>query len=77
MGDIICKICGEPWDMYGLRHGDVKPDVADKILDGVGCPYCKFGTDLNKHGNHAVEYLISLINNSEIDEIPCSDLRLT
>jgi len=23
MTDIYCKVCREPWDSYGLRHGDM------------------------------------------------------
>ena len=77
MSNIICRVCGEPWDMYGLKHGDVKPDEADKILDGKGCPCCKFGTDPKKHEDHAEEYLNSLLSNSEAVEISDSDLWLT
>lgn len=44
MSDIICAKCGEPWDNYGLDHGDVEPDEAKKIRQGKGCPSCGFGT---------------------------------
>lgn len=27
MGDIRCVTCREPWDVYGLRHGDGRPDA--------------------------------------------------
>ena len=40
MPDINCTVCGEPWDRYGLYHGDVTPGEADAILSGKGCPSC-------------------------------------
>jgi hypothetical protein len=40
MPDIHCKICNEPWDSYGLSHGDVKAWEADLIRKGFGCPCC-------------------------------------
>ena len=42
--DIKCAKCGEPWDGYGVRNGDMDPDEARKFLRGQGCPSCKFGT---------------------------------
>lgn len=39
--DVKCVKCGEPWDVYGLKHGDVKAWEADMILKGVGCPCCQ------------------------------------
>lgn len=44
MSDVFCAKCGEPWDYYGLKHGDVEKDEADKILKGLGCPACGFGS---------------------------------
>ena len=41
MGDVICRVCGEPWDFYGIMHGDVTPEEAQDILNGRGCPSCK------------------------------------
>lgn len=43
MSDIRCAICGEPWDAYGVRHGDMTPPEADLFLQGRGCPDCSFG----------------------------------
>jgi hypothetical protein len=40
MPNINCTVCGEPWDRYGLYHGDVSPGQADAILSGKGCPSC-------------------------------------
>ena len=42
MGDIICRICGEPWDAYGVyTKTDVTEEEAKLILSGKGCPSCK------------------------------------
>lgn len=41
MGDRICRVCGEPWDAYGLNTGDVlwwEKELFDK---GLGCPSCE------------------------------------
>ncbi len=43
MSDIVCSICGEPWDAYGVRHGDMTPAEARQFLTGQGCPSCDFG----------------------------------
>lgn len=39
--DIKCVVCGEPWDSYGIRHGDMLPWEADLFRKGAGCPCCK------------------------------------
>ena len=44
MADISCAVCGEPWDAYGVRHGDMEDDEAELFLAGKGCPACGFGT---------------------------------
>ena len=44
MSDIYCSICGEPWDAYGVRQGDMTPAEARQFLSGQGCPCCEFGT---------------------------------
>lgn len=44
MSDIFCKKCGEPWDAYGARHGDMQPTEYQKFMHGQGCPACEFGT---------------------------------
>ena len=48
MGDIICRICSEPWDSYGVRQsltpdgdGDMSVSEAKMVLSGRGCPVCK------------------------------------
>lgn len=44
MGDILCAKCGEPWDSYGVRHGDMEASAAARFNKGEGCPSCRFGT---------------------------------
>jgi len=41
--DIYCAKCGEPWDAYGVFHGDMEPDEKERFLNGEGCPCCHFG----------------------------------
>lgn len=50
MGDIYCAQCGEPWDAYGVRHGDMTTAEADKFRRGLGCPACHFGTTCTQCG---------------------------
>lgn len=38
--DLYCQRCGEPWDAYGVRHGDLTPEECDLFLDGKECPAC-------------------------------------
>ncbi len=48
MSDIYCAKCGEPWDAYGVRHGeDMTPEEAGRFLAGEGCPCCRFGRTAN------------------------------
>lgn len=43
MSDILCAKCGEPWDAYGVDHGDMEQHDAEKFHKGQGCPACGFG----------------------------------
>ena len=54
MSDILCSICGEPWDAYGVRQGDMTPVEARKFLSGQGCPGCEFGDRLSPLSRHRV-----------------------
>jgi hypothetical protein len=42
MSDMLCSVCGEPWDAYGVRHGDMTTEGAERFLAGEGCPVCEF-----------------------------------
>jgi len=39
--DIKCVVCGEPWDAYCVRHGDMLHWEAKLFRQGAGCPSCK------------------------------------
>jgi hypothetical protein len=39
--DINCVVCGEPWDAYGVRHGDMLGWEAELFRAGAGCPSCE------------------------------------
>lgn len=58
MSDVTCAICEEPWEYYGVKHGDMEPEEADKFLKGQGCPYCGFGAKCprcNGTGKHPLD----------------------
>ncbi len=39
--DIKCVVCGEPWDSYGVEHGDMEWWQAQLFRAGAGCPSCE------------------------------------
>jgi hypothetical protein len=41
VSDIICRVCGEPWDSYGVHHGDMTRWQAKLLLRGAGCACCE------------------------------------
>lgn len=41
MSDILCAVCGEPWDAYGVHHGDMMAWEARLFKRGLGCPSCQ------------------------------------
>jgi RecJ-like exonuclease len=45
MSDISCAKCGEPWDAYGVKNGDMTDGESRRFLAGEGCPSCNFGTE--------------------------------
>ncbi len=57
MSDIHCAICSEPWDSYGVRHGDMLPWEADLFSKGAGCPCCKGERDRASADPEAAEAL--------------------
>ena len=38
--DLYCKRCGEPWDYYGVMHGDLTDEERERFRKGEGCPAC-------------------------------------
>lgn len=41
MSDILCAVCSEPWDQYGITRGDMTPWEAELFRKGAGCPCCE------------------------------------
>ena len=41
MSDVKCVVCGEPWDYWGVRHGDMAVWEFDLFRKGSGCPSCE------------------------------------
>lgn len=39
-GDLICNRCFEPWDSYGISHGDMTKREKRLFFQGKGCPCC-------------------------------------
>jgi len=40
MNDVSCEVCGEPWNLYGVDHGDMYRWEAVLFKRGLGCPCC-------------------------------------
>lgn len=40
MGDVICGVCGEPWDVWSVKE-DFSEEEKKKFFKGEGCPACK------------------------------------
>ena len=41
LSDLYCAVCSEPWDAYGVHHGDMMAWEARLFKAGAGCPCCK------------------------------------
>lgn len=39
--DILCVVCGEPWDAWGVNHGDMAKWESELFKAGAGCPCCE------------------------------------
>lgn len=40
MSDVLCRVCGEPWDVHHLKH-DAPAWVYPLVLAGAGCESCE------------------------------------
>ena len=63
--DLICPICGEPWDRAGVYgsfrgDGDMTEEEAELFLNGWGCPACK---EMVPHRLDDVEHCFKLLDN--------------
>lgn len=67
MGDMLCKICGEPWDSYGVRH-DFTAAERVRFYNGKGCPCCK--GKVPEGGSPDLEKVVwSHVNNQDTDPL--------
>ncbi len=39
--DVICAQCGEPWEYYGIEHGDFEEEDIEPFFRGDNCPSCR------------------------------------
>ena len=39
--DLLCEVCNEPWDSYGVIHGDMAKWESKLFRHGAGCPCCE------------------------------------
>jgi len=60
MGDVYCAKCGEPWDAYGVLHGDMTKEEAKRFLNGEGCPCCDFGREVPEGQTHEEDFWESM-----------------
>lgn len=76
MGDVHCRVCGEPWDIAGVlpalngreEEADMTREEAEKLMKGLGCPSCKGKPRDNR--SHDEEYFMGLLEaDGEIDVI--------
>lgn len=70
MSDIICRLCGEPWDAYGAKNSDMRPDEYARFILGKGCPSCDFGNAVKPDDEpETAEFLRSLDEATDDDEV--------
>jgi hypothetical protein len=69
MGDILCRICGEPWDSYGIDNGDMSAEEAKMFKEGKGCPSCDFGRKASATAETEAAFLIGLTTETDKDPI--------
>ena len=68
MGDVICAQCGEPWEYYGIYHGDMEKDEIKPFLEGKNCPCCADDPP-KKKDRFLNEHFSSLMDSSDEDII--------
>lgn len=39
-GDLVCNVCGEPWNSWGANLGDMTKIERKRFYQGKGCPSC-------------------------------------
>lgn len=66
--DVNCAHCGEPWEVYGLRHDEEK-GTYQKVLSGKGCPSCGYNHS-GKEGAHRLRQIEALVMDGVTDDDP-------
>jgi len=74
MGDMLCKVCGEPWDAYGVRH-DFTAAEREQFYNGKGCPCCRGESDKPRPDIETVVW--SHVNNQDTDPLETIDRLFT
>lgn len=71
MADIVCRLCGEPWDAYGAKTGsDMTEEEYEMFRRGLGCPSCDFGAAAEPATRDDQAFLESLAEASDdADEV--------
>lgn len=65
MGDVKCAMCGEPWDAYGAKHGDMRPWEYELFRQGAGCPSCEGVAPSSE--DHTLDHMRSIILDGATD----------
>ncbi len=66
MADIVCAVCSEPWDSYGVTHGDMAKWEAVLFRKGAGCPACEGQAPKGQDpADHVEDHLRSVVMESE------------
>lgn len=64
MSDILCAVCGEPWEQYHLMH-DEAPWVYYLFKKGAGCPSCEGVAPRGDDEETVFDHMKSVMMNSE------------
>lgn len=66
--DVICAQCGEPWEYYGIFHGDFEEEDIDPFLRGECCPCCITHPE-RRSGSYEEEHWRSFMEATDDDEL--------
>ena len=73
--DLYCKRCGEPWDYYGVMHGDLTDEERERFRKGEGCPAC-YGKPVEKKPFRAeLATVMEDILGDDLDGVACGNGR--
>lgn len=70
MSDVHCAVCGEPWDSYGITHGDMLWWEARLFRQGAGCPCCEGeGGSPDAEEQHLRDRVIDVALDDDVDPV--------